>query len=991
MLSRSIQNVFYKVGILLPAFLFFCSSSAQQFSLKNFSVSDGLPQSQVFGLFQDNEGYIWMGTKGGGIVKFDGKKFELMFKGNRKMLFINKIVSHSNHVFIATTNGFAVYNSTTKQLYFPNNLVNAKNEPVSLVLPLTNDSVLVTTTNGVYLGHFNQLKKLKFEVREPDQIISSGIVFGNHIYIGNNYGVSKISYQNNQITIESFGRKHGLSTTAVRCFSVWENQLLIGTYGGGIFKFNKDKFQVFPINGLKSNEIVQCFLTDKSGKLWIGTSSSGVFIYNSLSKSIQQLTENEGLCRNNIISILEDDWGNIWLGSSGGGISRYNGQVFIHYNNKTGLPGKNVYSCVQTPDSTIWLGSSAPGITALKDQSINQYNAGNGFTDAKIKFLHYSSHHNKLFIGTEGDGLWTYSNNTFIREEVISEYTGKWIKHIFQDEENRLFISTASKGVICLDQDLRYSFTLNKSNHLPNNRINSSVYANGHLWIATEGDGLVYYNENNHNTTIFTTKNKIPSNIIRCLELDEYNRVWIGTPSGTGYFTTKNPVFTPISLPDGHQNIYLLTHKNSTVYFGSAKGLVKKNYSENTLLTTSTFTYNEGFNGIECSQNGVGHGINNTILFGTINGLSIFQPAFEQFNNLAPRLSFVQVNLFYENLLNKQTALNHPVFNYQQNHLGFKFIGINQLNPDGVKYQWKLEGLEIKWSPLTSTNEVNFTNLVPGDYQFKVRACNENGIWTNKLLTFKFEITKPWFRENWFYVTILVATLILLIGIYYLLTQNNRKKQERERQRLLLENKLLEIQQMALRLQMNPHFIFNCLNSIQNLVSQNRNEDSNFYIQKFSGLMRGMVDLTPRETIPLDRELKLLESYLELEQLNRSNTFEYEITTQLQDSPDFYRIPPLLLQPFAENAIVHGFKGIAYKGKIKFLIKDDGNKLTISIQDNGIGIEEEIHLPEERNSAIKITTERLNLFNKQKGHWIYILKNNGDGKGIKVELTLNFV
>lgn len=979
-----------KAGVLLLAFLFSFQLNAQQYSIKNYSVTDGLPQSQVFGLYQDDEGYIWMGTKGGGIVRFDGKRFSSL-SNDPALGFINKLANNSTHVFIAHTNGYCIYDKKTRSITHPDNRINRNKEAVSTIFPLGNDSLVVCTVKGIYIGTTRDPKKLNYAYRDNDDIPNCIIRNGNGILLGNNYGAILIENNKGEWITSTLGRSAGLKTTAIRCFTVYNGQVLTGTYGGGLYVYENRRFKPYKLRGITS-DIIQCFYTDSKNNLWLGSLDRGVFIYNPATQQVDHLSEDEGLCRNNIISMLEDDWGNMWLGSSGGGISKYNGQLFVHYTNRTGLPGKNVYACLQTPDSATWLGTSAPGITRIYKGEIQQSDEASGFTQAKVKCLYYSKTHDLLFIGTEGDGLWTYDGSSFNHPPNLNEYTGKWIKQVTEDNEHNLVVSTASKGVIVFKPNLEHSLSLNKSNHLPNNRINQCLPTPQQLWIATEGNGLVCYNKRWNEHTLITA-GTLPGNIVRSLAQDPFGRIWVATPSGTGYIEPEAPEkFHPVQLPDGYNNIYLMYVHNNNLFLGTAQGLVRLVLSKEVNdIKSILYTANEGFTGIECSLNAVGPGNNNTVLFGTINGLTIYQPEFEKFNNIAPRLNFVQINLFYENILNGKGLPQQPVFDYHQNHLGFKFNGIDQLNPDGVKYQWKLEGQENTWSPVTTTNEVNYTNLAPGDYVFKVRACNTNGLWTSTPLTFAFHITKPWYNETWFYIVVTVIFVSLMVAILLGMNVRNRRKQRQYREKVEMEVRLLGLQQMALRLQMNPHFIFNCLNSIQNLVSQNRNDDANLYIQKFSGLMRGMVDLTPKENIRLDQELKLLSNYLELEKLNRSNSFDYEILTELEDAPDFYRIPPLLIQPFAENAIVHGFKGIDYTGEIKVHITEKDGYLVVTVSDNGKGVESGLELPEERNSAIKITTERLNLYNKKDGNWVNISKNdsgNPVNSGLTVTLTL---
>lgn len=982
---QTTNKFLYKVGLLVPAFFYFVGLCiGQQYSIKNYSVNDGLPQSQVFGITQDREGYLWLGTKGGGIVRFDGNTFTPFF-AQSNIAFVNKIEQAGNRIFIAHTFGYAYYDQSKRELIQPNHSINQKKAPVSIILPLPNDSILISTTKNVYIGTIDNPVRIDFNIQEDDDVPGCAYYWNGKIYLGNNYGVHVISYRNGRIGIEKIDQKQGLKTKAVRAFLDYNNELYIGTYGGGLYIYNGNTIRPFHHPLISEKEIVQVMYKGSRNDVWIGT-NNGIIKHSANNNGSYRITEKEGLCRNNIVSITEDDWGNYWFGSSGGGISRYNGELFTNYNSKSNLPFKNVYTCIQTPDSSFWIGSSVEGILQLKNGNVNLFNAGNGFTNAKVKSLCYHKEKNILLIGTEGDGFWTYDFNTFSRPEEINQKTGKWVKQIIVDASKNTTIATASGGVVGLDSELNVEYHLNKKNVLSTNRINTVQRINQQVWMGTEGNGIILFDLATKYSKTYSTSNHLPTNTVRSLVVDQKNRLWIGTPIGLGYYYLPDPKkFYAVKTNKNFTNIYLLGIEKNGILAGTAQGLVSIKEIKKDFFHTNYYGANEGFDGIECSQNAVSTGLNNTLLIGTINGMSIMRSDYENNITTPPYLSFTHINLFYNNILSSSLLEQSIVLNPEQNHLGFKFKGINLSNPDGVNYQWKLEGLEEKWSPLTSTNEVNYTNLVPGKYTFKVRARSANGIWTTSPLQFSFEVNKHWYNEGWFYTIAILTFILLLILTYSLITRRTRLQQQREKQRLMNENRILELQQMALRLQMNPHFIFNCLNSIQNLINQNRNEDANFYIREFSGLMRGMVDQTPKETIRLDQEINLLVNYLELEKLNRSQSFDYTITTKLEDETDFYKIPPLLLQPFAENAIVHGFKGIQHKGILVITIQDHEQGLLIEIKDNGTGF-----IPEElehaKGSALRITNNRLELFHRQKGEWVKFESSPGNGTTVTVQL-----
>ncbi len=974
-----------KVGILSTFFIVF-QSYAQHYALKTFSLSEGLPQSQVYGFYQGKDGYLWVGTKGGGISKFDGKTFEPLFD-DKKIQFINKIIPAQNKIYIAHAAGYCYYDLKEKKIIIPDNSINQHQEPVSNIEIIDSDSLFICTTKGVYLGRNNQFIKLDYEVNDDDAVIACSYFDGTKILAGNNYGLFKVVKNNNsKISLEKQKSKNGQMSSSIRSIINWNNATYVFTFGNGAYLLSEKK----NLNALRKiisiNEKIQTTYIDSKNNLWIGTNNNGVFKIDSNESLSLHFTEEKGLCRNNIVSIYEDDWGNMWFGSSGGGFSKYSGALFTNYNSKTGLPCKNVYACIQLPDSTIWIGSSAKGILKLKNETIEQFDAHNGFTNEKVKTIFFDNQNNTLYIGTEGAGLWTYDFKTFEHPQELNTLTGKWIKHISGNISKNLIVSTASNGVIIFNR-LQHLVTLNKKNKLITNRINAAVEFENKLYIGTEGAGMYIYNLENYSINHLTVKDKLPGNTIRCLLVDDKNRIWVGCPNGIGYITTEGfPECHSIKLKNSYSNIYLLFKNNGSIYSGSAQGISKIKISENSKISKiHYFGFNEGLEGIECSQNAVSRGIDNGFLIGTINGFSIMRPEFERINYVAPYLNFTEINLFYENILGGNVLPKNIEFTYNQNHIGFKFKAINLFEPNGIRYQWRLAGLEDKWSPYTSNNEVNYANLAPENYEFKVRAINENGYNGNKILSFKFKITNAWYKEKLFYWSIGIIFFTLLLLSYFIVVKISKKKQLAFRQKLLNENRILELQQMALRLQMNPHFIFNCLNSIQNLVNQNRNEDANFYIREFSGLMRGMVDLTPKETIRLDQEINLLKNYLELEKLNRSNTFDYQLEVVLSDSADFYKIPTLLLQPFAENAIVHGFKGINYSGELNIKVNDYNTGLKIQISDNGCGLKNnESNI---RGSAIRITKSRLELYNGGIGNSITINDNENEN-GVTVTIIL---
>ena len=213
-----------------------------------------------------------------------------------------------------------------------------------------------------------------------------------------------------------------------------------------------------------------------------------------------------------------------------------------------------------------------------------------------------------------------------------------------------------------------------------------------------------------------------------------------------------------------------------------------------------------------------------------------------------------------------------------------------------------------------------------------------------------------------------------------------------------MEKHLLSLEQKALQLQMNPHFIFNALNSIQSLISQKDEKKARYQLAKFSKLMRSILENSRSQVITLEDEIQTLQDYLAIEKSSRGNTFDFKVTTLLEVDTEELMIPPMILQPFVENAIIHGVAHLTENGKIDIHFLQKNKILECSIQDNGIGREAAKEIKSQiehqhKSAALEVTQERLDILNKDmrglKSLEITDLKNkNGDASGTKVLVRL---
>ncbi|MBQ20169.1 MAG: hypothetical protein CMD31_05390 [Flavobacteriales bacterium] len=335
------------------------------------------------------------------------------------------------------------------------------------------------------------------------------------------------------------------------------------------------------------------------------------------------------------------------------------------------------------------------------------------------------------------------------------------------------------------------------------------------------------------------------------------------------------------------------------------------------------------------------------------------------------------------------TTLSHYELSHENNAIEFNISGISN-SPSGIQYKYMLEGFDKEWIYTVNTS-IYYTSLAPGSYTFKVFAMNDSGIWSTVPSVISFTIQPPFYMSAWFLLTLVFGVIIIGFLIYFLIQKQNQLKNkqiEEQKQRALAS----ELQ--ALRSQMNPHFIFNTLNSIQNFISKNESKDASIYLSKFAKLMRATLANTKRQRISLKDEIETLTLYLELEQLRLNNKFSYEILVDETIDTQYEQIPSMLIQPYVENAIWHGISHKEGSGiiRIQFLPENE-HLLKCVVEDNGIGRENAIKLKQNTTSpsfGMNITKERVELLNSLNGNQLSVkindLKINNQPAGTRVEL-----
>ncbi len=966
------------VVISAAVFLMCNITLGQQFNFRNYTVREGLAQSQVYCLLQGSRGYMWMGTNGGGLSRFDGSEFKnYTLRDGLEGNFVQALFEDQDGIiWIGSEKGLSSFDGQAFRSHFRQELAG------HMLLAIHQDlegHYWVGTDQGIF-----QFKDSTLTNFSKDHQLESATIFSfyqsqnGQLWAGTNRGLLLLGESPQWISLRETLRSNYITAISEDT----TGRLWVAALDGGVAVREKEGFRAFldiP------SRVIQALYADDDGRMWMGTQDRGVYIWNPVDSSLISFTEREGLCKNDIRGIVQDHWGNVWLGSSGGGVSCYTGTQFEHYDRSNRLVANRVYAVLRDSSGSIWHAASNRGLSVLTDSSLVHFDRSNGFLNTTVKAL-FEDRNGRIWIGTEQEGLAMYDTAGFnFYDRAGSDLVGNRIKDIDQDTAGHIWVAT-TEGLSELIQNDSISNQFEFINYgigsaLPSRSINAIHFDTlDRLWSATRTGGLVCL-QNGMVKYHLANRDGLPGNNIRAIVEDTSGYLWLGfAGNGVARVSLYRDTFAIDVLPLTELrsgNVYVLAlDRQQNLWIGSQEGVEQVTLDESRWLKDLQFYGKyEGFTGIETCQNAVTMDQVGNLWFGTMNGLTKYRSNYVPTSTPPPILHFTNVLLFYKPIQETEyTDFATPwgglkaglVLPYRQNDLGFEFKGIHLTHPEKVTYSWMLEGRDTDWRPPSNNDNVLYANLAPGKYTFKVKAFNETGLTNDVPQSVTFEILPPFWEEPWFRISS-IAFIVLLIGLLFRWRlQSVRRKARQQQEKLSMEKKVLELEQKALQLQMNPHFIFNTLNSIQGLISVQDQRTARYYLARFSRLMRATLEHSRSSWISLEEEISNLKDYLVLEQFGHQDAFDFQIKTDPEIDPECCYLPPLMIQPFVENAIIHGVGPLAEKGNILLKFSLENGQLHCLIEDNGVGRTKSGEMKSQRDQhhksmGLQVTQERLDL------------------------------
>lgn len=961
--------------ILLMLSVLSASAYSQFVPYRNFTSHNGLPSSFLYRVYTDQKGFVWV-SGSAGLSRFDGNTF-------RTFTIRDSMPDHEvfdiyddrkGKIWFTTLRGIPGYVKNNK-VYSYAAIPAIQTEKVISVYPASNGDVWFGTFEGnlfqtrndsvlhVFSGHKTRVvgmaedkqKRLWYLTYESNCLY---VVEGDH---------SKVIY-----VPELNGRYH-YSRRPVLLKS--GNMAFYGLGFCGIFDIKTGEVKTVADSKIFGDDLVICLHEDEMENLWVGT-NHGVYLLVKRTDGSYFL-KRHFLQHIKVSSITQDFESNFWISSLGQGLYMIPYNPAYAISAKSNTSSSNITALTRDKNGKIFMGADDGNILELVGYNLNvTYKETEKYFIARVTAHLNHSDHSAWFI--KDDGLIIVENGNYIR---IKDYI--FGKCAFEAPGGDVWIGGAHA---------LYHFNKKgkKINEYGVGRVNAvACDQQGQIWFANE-QGLNVLN--NGKTLVKYPASLFGNQWVSDIEVDTTRDLfWVSTFSNGLFVISDKRIVYHLNSQNGLTSDFIndvVQDYQGDIWIATKKGINyihfdEQNFPELFRIGSESGLVTEEVNRIMITEQ--------KIYVGTSDGLSILEKRNLRFRSASPRVYIGNVSIAEKE---QEPALNYRI-SYTQSRLKIDVIGLSYHTNEPLVYKYIMEGLDSSWS-YTNSPSIHYNSLLPGKYVFKVKAINQDGVQSEQAAEVNFEVSFAYWQTLWFRVFLLFIVLLVLFAS---MAVRVRYIKRREEEKTRLTRLLGELELTALKAQMNPHFIFNSLGSIQNLINRDKKMEANIYLSKFARLLRMTLDYSDKREIPLADEINMLEHYLSLESLRFTNKFEYIIDTAT--GLDLYevKIPPMLLQPFIENSIKHGL--LPKKGDARLVVqfkRQNDDTLYCMVEDNGIGRVQREKLKENSqmghvSKGIKITRNRLELLNQIRNKPAEIritdlYHDSGDAAGTRVEVVI---
>lgn len=921
-------------------------AAAQTTQTIAYTTKEGLSSNSVYRTAIDQRGFLWIATENG-LARFDGRKFETYTtaKGLTDNEIVDLFIDSSGIVWAIPFRRSPCYYNPTKDKF-----ENETTDPELNKIDLANThKVHVLRYGGIgFSNNLRQLfiyKKGRTTVYKDFMAVRTGVIQKIVEYSPDQYlffGEDTIRYfSNGKITRNiPFGKK--------LIAAEYVNDKMYLVQDKSIITLRVDEKGNFYNEGEKLYPF-ELRIFCNTGKGFAITSLSGnTYLLDTVSLDIKENVYTQVQVRN----VVEDKEGNTWLSTMENGLIKIqqkrissftsvpeiqqNFNALVKTNPPAGRAG-NIIAGTNNGEVYVYDGLyNVRRIPLTDDRNIDAWVRRIVKTN---KGIYVSTQTGSFLLDAEGDSIKEKFTGTKNRSSKIAvllndsvlglgthsqawKYnlnTGKYIDSIAKriislvaDNRGKVYIGS-NDGLYRWDKDSLFVF--GKTQNTFNYRVNTMTCSPDNIvWVGLGSDSLLAMKEDRLIATL-ALGGSIPGNICKSLFCNKTGELWLGTNKGLNRI---------------HYNYANNEFRYNNTYFGTADGLIGEQVND--------ITFN-----------------NDTIYIATSGGIS-YLPA-----NLSLPVADIATFITRISINGQDEELkeNYSV-PFGKNDITIEFSGVD-LTGFVPLFEYSINNSDWK-----QTDKIELKKLAPGSYNIKIRAIKRDGTASAQTASVNIKIKTPFWRNPVFWT---IFVLLSFSAIIYFIQKRNKQRQKTAVAKVLTEKKIAELEMQALKAQINPHFVFNCLNSIKGFIYDKNYEQADRYLDKFSELLRSTMDNADASIISLEEEIKYLDTYLQLEKLRFGDKFDYAIEAKEGVDTKNTFVPAMLLQPYVENAIRHGVRYLDNKkGIITILAHKEKDRLVCEIDDNGIGraraaeLKSSMHI-EYQSRGMQLSRRRAELYN----------------------------
>ena len=948
-----------RLQLLIIASLMLLSTWAKdEFRYRQITMNDGLAANAVRNIVQDKNGYIWFGTDNG-LCRYDGRRvLPLRIPELANNQYISALLACNDGLYVGTSKGVFFINYT-RQVF--ERLPMDIHSTVTYLSMDKDGGLWVSTMNqGVWQYIPGTDRSRQYHLKSSGDAVAQVYVdSSNQIWTVTNWGepvIQKLNRLHNQFE-PPFSAPHSPLPTSLCMLQTRDGHYWLGTWEQGLMLMHSDGRLDQVLNpqltkvgwhihtlyegpdghicigcddGLINldpqtgewkkfdDRFVYAITNDTEGGMWIGTFYGGVKYISPVGKRFDGFSMANGLSGNVISRFCEDRQGRIWVGSDDGGLMCYDGH-FVSYPHQDWLSKRNVHALCTDNHNNLWIGTYTDGVIVmnLETGSMRQYmqTSDANSLDNSSSYAIYQDTHGNIWVATmEGLCLYDAKNDGFVRIGKINSIT------------------------IDIDED-----------------------SEGNLWLSTQGEGLWRYNQKTRKLHNFrseeTSNSSLPDNQVNCCLIDEKGKLWVGTFAGLCTYDKKRGAFKRVSLDVPSQNILSIIEDNGALWLTTERGIVKYVPDEG----VQRFTLHDGLVSEQFQPNSGYKASDGRIFFGTTSGFNSFLPFQIKTNTVMPPVYVTTLSILNREEHNASglpldlTLTKEITIGYGDSKMvSLSFASLSYCSPEKIQYAYMLEGFDQDWNYVGNQNSATYTNLPAGTYTFRVKATNNDGIWSDNEASLKIIVNPP-FWWSWYAKLFYLLLLGTVIWYYVHLRLKRAERHHQIELQRLNEEKEKEVREARLNFfTMIAHEIRTpvslIIGPLEKLMKQEHPSDDMKVIDRNAHrlleLVNQLLDFRKVEQQSLvmhfapqnihELMISVSERFVPtFEQNGMQFTVDYpsEHFTAIVDKEAIIKT--------ISNLLTNANKYSKDEVSLKCIEDPDGQRFRISVSDNGIGIREE--------------------------------------------------